>query len=165
MKILKLFTAIVLVTGLTLTGCKPKDADIKADIEKKLKDNPAAANVMVMVNEGVVTLSGEVADPAAQASVAATAKGAKGVKGEVINNTTVAPPPAPAPAPVEIAADDPLAKAVTDATKDFPEVTATVKDAVISLTGTITKDRWMKLKPMLDALNPKKVDPSGLTIK
>lgn len=162
MKILKLFTALVLVAGLTFTGCKPKDADIKADIEKKLKDNPAAANVMVMVNEGVVTLSGEVPDAAAQAAVAQTAKGTKGVKGDVMNNTTVAAPVAPAP--VEIAADDPLAKSVTDATKDFPEVTATVKDGVISLAGTITKARWMKLKPMLDALNPKKVDPAGLKI-
>lgn len=161
MKVLQLFTAVVLVAGLTLTGCKPKDADIKADIEKKLKDNPAAANVMVMVNEGVVTLSGEVADPAAQASVAQTAKGAKGVKGEVVNNTTI---PAP-PAPVVIAADDPLAKSVSDATKDYPEVTATVKDGIVSLTGTITKARWQKLKPILDALNLKKVDPKGLTIK
>lgn len=163
MKMLKLFTALVLVAGLTFTGCKPKDADIKADIEKKLKDNPAAANVMVMVNEGVATLSGEVADPDAQAAVAKTTEGVKGVK-SVTNNTTVAAPPPPAPAPVEIAADDPLAKSVTDATKDYPEVTATVQDGVISLSGTITKARWQKLKPALDGLQPKSVDPKGLTI-
>ncbi len=164
MKMFKLFPALVLVAGLTFSGCKPKDADIKADIEKKLKDNPAAANVMVMVNEGVVTLSGEVADPAAQSSVAATAKGAKGVKGDVINNTTVAAPPAPV-APVAITADDPLATAVKDATKDFTEITATVKDGIISVTGSITKDRWQKLKMILDGLKPKKVDGSGLKIK
>ncbi len=161
MKMLKLFPALVLVAGLTISGCKPKDADIKADIEKKLKDNPAAANVMVMVNEGVATLSGEVADPAAQAAVATTAQGVKGVK-SVTNNTTVPAPPAPA---VEITADDPLATAVKDATKDFAEVTATVKDGVIAVTGTITKDRWQKLKMALDGLKPKKVDGSGLTIK
>lgn len=163
MKMLKLFPALVLVAGLTFSGCKPKDADIKADIEKKLKDNPAASNVMVMVNEGVATLSGEVADPAAQAAVATTAQGVKGVK-SVTNNTTVAAPPAPV-APVAITADDPLATAVKDATKDFAEVTATVKDGVISVTGTITKDRWQKLKMALDGLKPKKVDGSGLTIK
>jgi hyperosmotically inducible periplasmic protein len=162
MKMFKLIPALVLVAGLSFTGCKPKDADIKANIEKALKDNPAASGVMVMVNEGAATLSGEVADPAAQAAVTKTAEGVKGVK-SVTNNTTVAAPPAPV-APVEIAMDDPLTKSVTDATKDYPEVKASVKDGVISLSGTITKARWQKLKPVLDGLNPKSVDPKGLTI-
>ncbi|RYY70407.1 MAG: BON domain-containing protein [Chitinophagaceae bacterium] len=160
MKILRLLPALVLVAGLTFTGCKPKDSDIKTNVEKALKENPAATGVMVMVNDGVATLSGEVADPAAQAAVASTAQGVKNVK-SVVNNTTVATPAAP----VIIAADDPLMKSVTDATKDYPEVMATVKDGVVSLTGTITADRWKKLKMTLDGLNPKKVDPAGLTIK
>ena len=164
MKILRLIPALLLVAGLSFTGCKPKDADIKTDIEKALKDNPAASGVMVMVNEGVATLSGEVADAAAQASVGTTASGVKGVK-SVTNNTTVAAPPAPPAAPVVVTADDPLAAAVTDATKDYPEVTATVKDGVIAVTGTITKDKWQKLKMTLDGLKPKKVDGSALTIK
>ncbi|MBC7936354.1 MAG: BON domain-containing protein [Rhizobacter sp.] len=162
MKILRLLPALILVAGLTFSGCKPKDADIKANVEKALKENPAATGVMVMVNEGVVTLSGDVSDAAAQAAVASTAQGVKGVKS--VTNNTVLPPPPPPPAPVVIAADDPLTKAVTDATKDFPGVTAMVSEGVVTLTGTITKARWMKLKPMLDALNPKSVDPKGLTI-
>jgi hypothetical protein len=32
MKILKLLPALVLVAGLSFTGCKPKDADVKASI-------------------------------------------------------------------------------------------------------------------------------------
>ena len=69
MKMVRLIPVLLLVGGLAFTSCKPKDADIKASIEKTLKDNPSTANVMVMVNEGVVTLSGEVPDAATQASL------------------------------------------------------------------------------------------------
>lgn len=163
MKMLKLIPALILVAGLSFTGCKPKDADIKASIEKSLKENPAASGVMVMVNEGVATLSGEVADPAAQAAIATAVQGIKGVK-SVTNNTTVAAPPAPT-TPVVIAADDPLTKAVADATKDFPTVKAAVADGIVTVTGEISAANWKKLKMALDGLKPKKVDGTGLTIK
>lgn len=79
----------------------------------------------------------------------------KGVK-SVVNNATIAPP-APA-APVEIAADDPLTKAVADATKDFAGVSATVKDGVVTLTGEIKKTDLPKLMQAIMASKPKKVD-------
>ena len=159
MKMFKLLPALVLVAGLAFSGCKPKDADIKANIEKKLKDNPAASGVMVMVNEGVATLSGEVADAAAQTAIAESIKDVKGVK-SVTNNTTVPPPPAP----VVITADDPLTTAVKDATKDFPTVTATVADGVITLNGEISKAKLPTLMQILNSLKPKKID-NKLTVK
>lgn len=161
MKIFRLLPAIMLMATLAFTGCKPKDADIKAAVEKSLKETPATAAVMVMVNEGVATLSGEVADEATKAALDANVKGVKGVK-SVQNNTTLPAPPA---APVQITADDPLATAVRDATKDFSEVTASVADGVISVTGEITAARWKTLKMSLDGLNPRKVDAAGLKIK
>ena len=90
------------------------------------------------------------------------AKGIKGVK-NVINNCTIAAPPPP-PAPVEITVDDPLAKALVDATKDFPTVKATVKDGVITLTGEIKKASLPTLMMVLNSLNPKKIE-NKLTIK
>jgi hyperosmotically inducible protein len=162
MKILRVLPLLILAATLAFTGCKPKDADVKASVEKALASNPAASNVMVMVTDGVATLSGEVADAAAQASVAATTKDVKGVK-NVVNNTTVFAPP-PAPAPVTITADDPLSSAVRDAVKDHPTVTATVADGVITVTGNIEKAKWTSLKAALDALNPKKVEAKGLTV-
>ena len=156
MKILKLLPALVLVGGLMFTGCKPKDADIKASIEKSLKENPATAGVMVMVTEGVATLSGEVTDEASKASLETSVKGMKGVK-SVQNNTTVSAPSMPA-APVVIAADDPLMSAVKDATKDYPGVTATVADGVITLTGDISKAALPKLMMALNSLKPKKIE-------
>lgn len=163
MKLLKLLPAFILVAGLAFTGCKPKDADVKASIEKSLKETPATANVMVMVNEGVATLSGEVADDATKTSLDAKVKDIKGVK-SVVNNTTV-PAPAPVFTPPTITADDPLTAAVKDATKDFPGITATVTDGVIKVTGEITAAKWRALKMTLDGLHPKKVDGAGLTIK
>ena len=163
MKILQLFPALMLVAGLMFTSCKQKDADIKTSIEKNLKENPSTAGVMVMVNEGVATLSGELADEAGRTSLENSVKGMKGVK-SVQNNTTVMAPPPPPAAPVEITADDPLMSSVKDATKDFPTVTATVADGVITLTGELKKDQLPKLMMALNALNAKKID-NKLTIK
>ena len=164
MKISRLLPALVLLAGLSFSGCKPKDADIKASIEKALKDNPSASNVMVMVNDGVATLSGQVPDPTSQSSIAKTVGEVKGVK-SVTNNTSLAPPPPPAAEPVVIAADDPLTLAVRDATKDYPGVTATVNAGVVTVTGNISTDKWKKLKMTLDGLHPKRVDGSALTFK
>lgn len=162
MKIVKLLPALVLVAGLFFTGCKPKDADVKASIEKSLKEDPSTAGVMVMVDNGVATLSGEVPDEATRLAVETKVKGIKGVK-SVQNNTT---PPAPvqATAPVEIAADDPLMSSVRDATKDYPTVSASVADGVITLTGEISKASLPKLMMALNSLKPKKIE-NKLTIK
>jgi hyperosmotically inducible periplasmic protein len=160
MKILRLLPVLVLVAGLAFTGCKPKDADIKASIEKSLKESPATAGVMVMVNEGVATLSGEVPDQASKTALEATVKSMKGVK-SVQDNTTLPAPPAAA---VEITADDPLMSAVKDATIDFPTVTATVASGIITLTGELKKDQLSKLMMTLNSLKPKKIE-NKLTIK
>ncbi|MBS1495856.1 MAG: BON domain-containing protein [Bacteroidetes bacterium] len=159
---MKVLPAMVLVTAIGFTSCKPKDADIKASIEKSLKDDPATANVSVMVNEGVATLSGEVKDDATKAASAEKAKAVKGVK-DVVNNETL-PAPEVAPAPVVVAADDALTSAVKDATKDFSTVTAAVADGVVTLTGTIEKSKLPKLMMALNGLHPKKID-NKLTVK
>lgn len=81
-------------------------------------------------------------------------------KGKKDNNTTTETTTTtntPATAPVVINEDEDLRKGVTDATKDFPEVNATVENGVITLNGSIKKDRYMTLKQSLDALRPKQV--------
>jgi len=52
-----------------------------------------------------------------------------------------------------------------DATKDFPTVKATVKDGIITVTGTLEQSRVQVLKQSLDALSPKKVDIAAIEIK
>ena len=71
---------------------------------------------------------------------------------------------APPPPPVEVSADDALRQGVTDATKDFPGVNATVANGEVTVTGDMKRADWLKLKPILDGLNPKKVN-NQLTLK
>ena len=158
---LLLLSAVALL-GTASTGCKKKekDADIKAAIETALRADPMSAGTMVDVKDGVATITGECKDAMCKATCEKTVAGVKGVK-SVVNNCMIAPPPAP----VEIAPDDPLSKAVTDAIKDFPGVMATVKDGIITLTGEISKDKMQKLMMSLQALKPKKVDSAGLIKK
>jgi osmotically-inducible protein OsmY len=153
-----LFGAISILS-ITSPGCKsaPKDADIKTSVESALNANPSTTGLSVSVNDGVATISGEVKDATAQASASSIAAGVKGVK-SVQNNVTVAAPA------VVITPDDPLTIGVRDATKDFPGVTATVNDGVITVTGELKSADWKRLKMALDGLKPKKVDASGLKI-
>jgi hyperosmotically inducible periplasmic protein len=161
----KLLVAVSLLTAcylLPACGGGVKDADIKKEVEAALASEPGYSGVSVGVADGVVTLGGEVADPAAKSGLQSHIASVKGVK-SVTDNTTVAPPPPPAE-PV-IAADDPLTRGVNDALKDHPGVTATVTDGVVALSGEIKSADWKKLKPVLDGLRPKKIDPKGLKIK
>jgi len=148
----------------SLSACKGnKDPEIEKTVKEKLAAISAdVADANATVKDGVVTLTGQFKDEASKASFETTVKSIPDVK-SVVNNTTVAPPP-PAPAPVEIAADDPLVKGVKDATKDFPGVTADVKDGVITLTGEIKRSSLQTLIKSLNTLKPKKID-NKLTIK
>ena len=163
-KILQQFIAAVALSILVFS-CGPKDADVQTAVESALKANNDLSGLTATVKDGVVTLSGETKDETLKAKAEEVAKGVKGVK-NVINNTTVAAaPPAPVePAPVVINADETLSKAVNDVLKDFPGVKAEIKEGVITVTGEIKRASWLKLKPMLDALRPKKVE-NKLTIK
>lgn len=158
-----LMSFIVAFVSISFSSCKGvKDSDLQLSIESALKANPDLASTSVTVKDGVATLSGECKDEAMKAKCEEMAKGIKGVK-NVINNCTIAAPPPP-PAPVEITVDDPLARALTDATKDFPTVKATVKDGVITLAGEIKKASLPKLMMVLNSLKPKKIE-NKLTIK
>lgn len=141
-----------------LTSCGVKDTDI----QKSITANPALSGITATVKDGAVTLSGQVADDAAKAAAETAVKAIKGVKS--VQNDLTLPPPPPAPAPVEIAADDPISKGVTDAIKDFPGVKAEVKDGVITLTGEIKRTSLKTLMMALNTLKPKKIE-NKLTIK
>ena len=78
--------------------------------------------------------------------------------------TTTTPETTTSTEPVTISNDDALKKGVTDATKDFPGVTATVNNGEITLTGTIKRDRLPTLMQSLNTLQPKKIN-NNLTIQ
>lgn len=160
---LKKFLSVAMVSAVLLSGtvaCKSKisDADLKAKVETAIQSNP---NVQVDVKEGVVTLNGTAASEEEKIKMedAAKAADAKGVK-SVVNNIVVNVPQIE----VNTNTDDLTAK-VNEFTKDFPTVKTTVTEGVITVTGELEQARVQALKMGLDALNPKKVEMSGLKVK
>ena len=165
MKLTKLLMAIAIVTTVSFVSCKPKDTDVQTAIETKLKAKPDMGTVTVDVKDGIATINGVCKDDVCKADCGKIAADEKGVK-SVVNNLTIASAAltTPTTAPVTIAADDPLTKSVTDATKDYPTVNAAVNNGVITLTGEIKKASLPKLMMALNGLHPKKVD-NKLTVK
>ncbi len=163
MKIANVLMAIAIVTTTGFISCKPKDADVQAAVETKLKTKPDMANASVDVKDGVATISGECKDETCKADCEKMAQEVKGVK-SVVNNLSIAAPPPPPAAAVVISPDETLSKAVMDATKDFATVKADVKDGVITLTGNIKKADLPKLMMTLNSLKPQKIE-NKLTVK
>lgn len=143
-------TMLSFAAALALAACGPKDADIKAEVDKAIASTPG---VTVEVTKGVATISGQFADDAAKTATEDAVKAVKGVK-SVVDNATVAPPPAP----VVISADDSLKINVSEALKDFKTLTADIKDGVVTLTGEIEKKELPKVMQALSALHPKKIE-------
>jgi hyperosmotically inducible protein len=163
MTIKNLIPAVLIFStvALTLPSCKNKvpDTEVKSKVE-----NVVIPGVTVDVKDGIVTLNGTVSNEADKAMVENNIKALdtkeSGVK-SVINNIVVVP----APAPVVNDNDALLASQVVDATKDFPTVTASVNDGIITVTGELDKAKVQVLKMALDNLKPKKTDMSALKVK
>ena len=142
--------AVVVSATMLFVSCKPKDADIKANVEKALRADPMMSSTTVDVKDGVVTMGGECKDDACKAGCEKIVAGVKGVK-SVVNNCTVAPPPPPPPVSVSVSA---LAldvqQKIKDGLKDIKGLTAvsfSEKGAV--LIGEVTKADNLKIKQIL----------------
>lgn len=142
--------ARVAAVAIALAACAPKDADIKANVDKAIA---GVQGVTVEVSKGEATISGQFPDEATKTSTEATVKGVKGVK-NVVDNASITPPPPP----VVISADDSLKTNVAAALKDFSTLSADVKDGVVTLTGEIQKAALPKVMQALSALHPKKIE-------
>jgi hypothetical protein len=100
-----LLAALLAVAGCnrTLLGSR-SDSDITADVQKKLTSNPAVSNKQIGVSttNGVVTLSGQVANETERLVAANDAGAVEGVK-TVVNDLTVANAAMPDPMPMTAA--------------------------------------------------------------
>lgn len=160
MKFSKIFLAVFLSASVVFFSCSLKDSDVQSKITEKFAATPELAGASASVDKGVATITGELADEAARTEAENAAKDVKGVK-SVVNNTTVMAPPPP---PVAVPDASALTQGVTDATKDFPTVTATVNNGEITLTGTLERSKLPTLMQSLNALNPSKIN-NELTLK
>ena len=167
MKMTKLLMAIAIVTTVSFVSCKPKDADIQAAVEAKLKTMPdmMTGAATVSVAEGVATLSGECKDEMCKAACEKAAGEVKGVK-SVVNNFTIPapPPPPPAPASLTTALDEATQQKVKDGLKDIKGVTVEFAGEKAVLTGEVSKADRMKIMQMLASAKVKS-DVSKLTDK
>jgi hyperosmotically inducible periplasmic protein len=160
MKLTKGLLAVAIAATIGFVGCKPKDADIKAEVEKAIKANPDMSGLTADVQDGVVTLSGNCKDEACKTSAAATAQGVKGVK-SVVNDITLPPPPPPPtpaatePASVSTVLDAATQQKVKDGLKDIPGVSVTFEADKAVLTGEVSKANRMKIMQMLAAAKVK----------
>jgi hyperosmotically inducible periplasmic protein len=154
--------ASVLMLGAVACKKKLKDTDIQANIESVLNADPDMKRTMVIVKDGVATISGECKDEACKTRCEDAVRKVEGVK-SVVNNCTVAPPAVVTP-PVS----DALSQAVADAVKDYPTVTTQLNDGLLTLTGEIKRTDLQKLMMSLNSLTSmglKKIETSGLVKK
>jgi osmotically-inducible protein OsmY len=167
MKMTKLLMAVAIAATIGFVSCSPKDADIKAAVETKLKEKPdMTAGAMVEVKAGVATLTGECKDDMCKADCEKLASEVKGVK-SVINNLTIAPPPPPvvaAPASITTVLDAATQQKVKDGLKDIKGVTVEFAEDKAVLTGTVTKADRMKIMQILASAKVKS-DVTKLTDK
>jgi hyperosmotically inducible periplasmic protein len=159
-KIMQLM-GVAMISIFLMSSCKPNDAAIAEAVKSKV--TALAQGLTVDVKEGVVTLSGTVADDATKAAVESALAGIKGVK-SVVNNMSVPPPPPP---PVQINPDEVLKTTIQAAftTQGITGITATVDSGVVTLTGDVKKTDLQKVMQVANESKPKKVNNRMKIIK
>jgi osmotically-inducible protein OsmY len=149
---------VALIAGIAIgtPSCKSqaaRDAEAKVKIEAILP-----AGVTADVNNGVATLQGSFPDDAAKAATEESVKAIDGVK-SISDDATVTPPPAP----VQITPDQQLTTDVMSEVSNYPGVSASVTNGVVTLTGTIKRSDLPQLLQAINGLHPQKVE-NNLTI-
>lgn len=157
MKLPKKLLAVAIAATVGFASCKPKDTDIKADVDKAIQSNADMNGLSASVSEGVVTLTGTCKDDECKMKCAKAVEGIKGVKSVVNNITLPAPPPPPVqePASVTTILDNATQQKVKDGLKDIQGVTVTFEGEKAVLAGEVTKANRIKIMQMLAAAKVK----------
>lgn len=129
----KFLTVLMLAIAVMAAACGKSDADITKAVTDKLTAD-GVKGVTATVKDGVVTLTGEVADQAAKAKAETSAKAVEGVK-SVTNSLTLKPLPVATPAATDPALTGKLNEAmkkagVTGLTIEVVNGKATIKGTV-----------------------------------
>ena len=147
----KNFLLATLVFASLLCSCKASDSKIQE--AARVSATAIDPGVNVAVNDGVVTLTGEVKDQATQDALANSVKDVKGVK-SVVNNTTVIA------SQVEVNPDNLIRAAIEEnfLQKGIRGVDFTVAGGVVTLTGEISRNDLQKVMQAANEAKPKKVN-------
>ena len=156
MKIKKLSLLLLLCIAVGFTSCKSsddKDAQIKTDIEKVL-----VPGVTVTVDRGVAKISGVFETQGEHRRGLEAAIDVPYVKSVLDNAITQAAPTMTQDNNPTITPDNMLKDKVDLILKDYPLVTATVNDGMITLNGTIQRSELPDLMKKMNETQPKKVE-------
>jgi hyperosmotically inducible periplasmic protein len=135
----KITFSLITVILVLFVSCAPSDEQISESVQKVLTGNASLSPISASVQEGVVTLTGEVESETLKTLAETSLSGVKGVK-SIVNSVTVKPP-GPTPEELKKMADDALLQKVNAnfETYKVQGVTATVADGVVTLTGQIKR--------------------------
>lgn len=156
MKLRKLSILLLMCVSVGFTSCKSnedKDAQIKQDIEKIL-----VPGVTVSVERGVAKISGTFETQEEHMRVLEAARNVPKVKSVLDDAITQATPTMTQDNNPTISPDGMLKDKVDQILKDYPLVTATVNDGMITLNGTIERAELPDLMKKMNETQPKKVE-------
>ncbi len=151
---IKFLVITSIISMILLAGCGGKsDADLSNAAADALKGDSATSGVTVEVKDGVATIKGEVADDAAKAKAEQLAK-VEGIT-SVNNEVSVTPPPPAASKP-----DPDLKTEVEEGLKkkNITGISVDVKDGVVTLRGSVSKDKLPEVMMVANEAKPKSVD-------
>ncbi len=151
----KLSIGLLLVAAIA-TSCKSsteKDAAAKLSIEKTLDPG-----ISVQVKDGVATVTGVFIDEASREKALKDIKATSGIKSVVDQSEISQAPATPSPEAVTIHADDQLNNDLKTVLSAFPNVQSSVKDGVVTLTGSVERNVLPQLMQAVNATHPKKVE-------
>ena len=169
MKISRLLMTLGISAIIGFIGCStPTDADIKAEIELKLKSKPEMSGTIVDVKNGIITLTGECKDDICKIDCEKIAQEVEGVK-TVINHLAIAEAPPPPLSPLPPATLIPVVDSVTqlqvkDDLKKFKGITIEFEGEKAVLTGKVTKSEKKEIMQILSTAEVKS-DVSKLIVK
>ena len=134
----RILSLLCIAALLFLAACGKSDADLTKAVNDKLSAD-GVKGVTAAVNNGVATLTGEVADVTVKAKANASARSVEGVT-SVVDNTTVKPLPVATPA----AADPALTGKINEDLKKAgcTGATATVVGGKVTITGTVPAAKY-----------------------
>ncbi|MBL8183064.1 MAG: BON domain-containing protein [Blastocatellia bacterium] len=133
----KYLTVLTLAIALFASACGKSDADLtKAATDKLAADK--VTGVTVKVEKGVATLTGEVADAAVKSKAEASVKTVEGIT-SVTNSLTIKPAPTPPPASPDKMIEGTVNEAIKKLGLTGANVTATVANGEVTLTGEVAK--------------------------
>ena len=134
----RFLTILMLAMAVMAAACGKSDQDLATAVNDKLRTD-GITGVTASVNDGVATLTGEVADVTVKTRAEASARTVEGIK-NVTNNVTTRPLAQATPA----AADPALTGKITENLKNAgcTGANVTVSGGTVTVTGTVPSAKY-----------------------